>query len=350
MSDLLKRVKVFVASPGDVSRERDKVSNVVSEINLIISAMAPDKGIVLELVRWETHVHPGLGKDAQDVVNQQIGDYDIFLGIMWKRFGTPTSTAGSGTAEEFQRAYSKWQQDNNFPVLFYFCQAASSPPRTREEMDQLNKVLEFRTDLSDKGLVWEYEDPENFDDVIRPHLILVLSRMFSQKDSPEGAAQETGRLATESDVSAVRKQIMGLAAEYEQLRKDVPSGMERTRQMTVIESRMRSLALSAFPLLAELTSSLTPGARLAAVALLQEIPSPQYLTWLADRVGSEKPFIGFHATLALLAAARRLGKSRHDEVASAVRRAKVTLGNLKYQDPNQVRILDDAQTELDRPQ
>jgi len=29
-----------------------------------------------------------MGRDAQDVVNQQIGEYDIFVGIIWKRMGT----------------------------------------------------------------------------------------------------------------------------------------------------------------------------------------------------------------------------------------------------------------------
>jgi hypothetical protein len=97
---------------------------------------------VLELVRWETHVHPDLGLDAQKVVNDQIGDYDIFVGVMWKRLGTQTTTAGSGTEEEFRRAYERWQKES-LPVLFYFCQAPFPPPRTKEEVEQLGKVGTF---------------------------------------------------------------------------------------------------------------------------------------------------------------------------------------------------------------
>jgi len=162
------KVKVFVASPGDVQSEREQLSQVINELNLTISAIAPEKGIVLELMKWETHVHPGLGEDAQDVVNQQIGSYDIFVGIMWKRFGTPTTAAKSGTEEEFRRAHALWEKKKTLPILFYFCQAASAPPKTQEEVSQLSNVISFRTELSEIGLVWEYADSDSFANVIRP--------------------------------------------------------------------------------------------------------------------------------------------------------------------------------------
>src|SRR5437870_2760491 len=76
-----RKIRIFVASPGDVQSERDQLVKVVRELNLTIGAIAPEKNVVLELVRWETHVHPGLGSDAQKVVNSQIGEYDIFVGL-----------------------------------------------------------------------------------------------------------------------------------------------------------------------------------------------------------------------------------------------------------------------------
>jgi hypothetical protein len=345
MADPVKRVRVFVASPGDVSVEREQLSKVIQEINQTISAIAPEKSIFLELVKWETHVHPGLGRDAQDVVNRQIGDYDIFLGIMWRRFGSPTSVAASGTEEEFRRAYARWEQNKKLPILFYFSQAPSAPPRSKEEADQLARVVGFKEELSEKGLIWDYQEPRSFPDTVRPHLIQVLSQMFSGKESPVAAAQETSKRVTEGDLSAIRKQVSALAREYEQLRETMPSGYERTRMMSIVESRMRTLALSAFPLLAELVHSASPGDRLAAVAILKQIPSPDYLTWLANRVGVEKPFIGYQATVALLNAGRRLDPPR-DDVARAVEMAIDIMNNLAFKDPNQLRTLASARKEL----
>src|SRR5438309_1896456 len=100
MAKTVTKLVVFAASPGDVSRERDLLDTVAAELN---KTLCPPLGIHLELVKWETDSFPGVASDAQALINQQIPPYDIFIGIMWKRFGTPTGRAGSGTEEEFDR-------------------------------------------------------------------------------------------------------------------------------------------------------------------------------------------------------------------------------------------------------
>ena len=67
----------------------------------------------LELLRWETSTRPGIGSEPQDIINSQIGDeYDVFIGILWGRIGSPTSKADSGTLEEFERARARWEADS----------------------------------------------------------------------------------------------------------------------------------------------------------------------------------------------------------------------------------------------
>src|SRR5882757_6446254 len=91
-------LSVFVASPSDVANERAKLESIISEINVTWSRQL---GIRLDLIRWETHANPGIDVDAQAVINKQIpDDYDIFIGILWCRYGTPTQRAESGTIEE----------------------------------------------------------------------------------------------------------------------------------------------------------------------------------------------------------------------------------------------------------
>lgn len=346
MTSLSKKVKVFVASPGDVQAERDELSKVVSELNLTISAIAPEKGIILELIRYETHTHPGLGDDAQDVINKQALDYDIFVGIMWKRFGTQTRRAGSGTAEEFQHAYERWTKDNSLPVLFYFRQTPLMP-KTKDELDQLGKVLSFRDEMSQSGLVWEYEGDNTFGDVIRPHLILVLSRMFSGAASPAEAAESAVRSSPASDLESTRRRVEELAQTYDILRETLPSGRERTSQMSKVASQLRTMALSIYPLLPDLTDSPSAGARLAAISALEELPNPKYLTWLAQRLGVEKPYLGYRASQALLSAARSLGGGvSHREVQAAVETARGVLWSLNWKDPNQVTALNIAREVL----
>src|SRR5258708_1732589 len=149
MSQQVTKVRVFVASPGDVQHERDSLPAVIEELN---TTVGESLRFVIELVRWETHCQPAMGR-PQEVINEQIGAYDIFVGIMWKRFGSPTGMAGSGTEEEFNVAYEEWKRDNNLHVAFYFCQDEYKL-NSRAESEQVGKALDFQTELGKKGLVW----------------------------------------------------------------------------------------------------------------------------------------------------------------------------------------------------
>jgi hypothetical protein len=346
MKTQFRKIRIFVASPGDVQPERDQLVKVINELNLTISAIAPEKNFVLELVRWETHVTPGLGDGPQSVINQQIDHYDIFVGVIWKRLGTPTGAARSGTEEEFNRAYETWQKNKALPVLFYFCQQLFPPPRTKEEVEQLGKVVDFRDELSKKGLVADYPDHESFSDVIRPHLLLVLGKMFSPTDSPVEAAERTAQRAAQADITSVRQEVLELAKEYQHTRATMKASDARTRKMGTIASRMRSLALSSYPLLPELVGSSSAGERLAAVSILELIPDPKYLPWLAERLPVEKPFVGYHAALALLSAVRTLGHSHYEELKVAVKTAKEGLTKGPGLPTDRLAILNEAEKEL----
>ena len=167
---LLERLRVFVASPGDVAAERNHVKAVADELNRGIAAQ---EGFVLEVVRWETHARPDMGR-AEQLILDQIGQYDLFVGIMWRRFGTPTGVAGSGTEEEFDHALRAWQQSGHPRLLCYFSRAPSEPPETVDEATQLLKVTQFRSQVETKGLAWRYRSDGDFKDLLREHLQQIL--------------------------------------------------------------------------------------------------------------------------------------------------------------------------------
>ena len=170
------KVRLFVASPADVQRERDSIVRVVSELN---NTTGYNLELVVELIRWETHARPALGR-PQGVINAQIGDYDIFVGIMWKRFGTPTGQAESGTGEEFNLAYEEWKRDNRLQVLFYFSQAKYTL-NSVSETEQAAKVLAFKEELKTKGLIWEYPNASEFPNKLRQHLTMILFEKFKER-------------------------------------------------------------------------------------------------------------------------------------------------------------------------
>ncbi len=140
------------------------------------------------------------------------------------------------------------------------------------------------------------------------------------------AAERIQSLADSADISVVRKQMDDSAKEYERLRASMPAGPERTRRMEVVATKMRTLGLAAAPLLSEFAKSDSPGRRLAAIAILQVAPHAEYLDWLAERLDAEKPFLGYHASVALEVAARVLDRVDKEKIRAAIKKAKEYLG------------------------
>jgi hypothetical protein len=159
---------VFVASPADVSDERAKLEEVILELN---NTWSREYGVRLDLVRWETHAYPGIGVDAQDVINSQIpDDADIFIGIMWCRYGTPTKRFDSGTIEEFEKAKARHDAaPNSVKMMLYFKDAPIHPSKLDPE--HLIKVNQFRDSLGAEGvLYWKFQALEDFEKLLRVHL------------------------------------------------------------------------------------------------------------------------------------------------------------------------------------
>jgi hypothetical protein len=95
--------------------------------------------------------------------------------------------------------------------------------------------------------------------------------------------------------------------------------------MEQIFVQMRALATASYPLLDELASSPSPGERLAAVAILQVFSSEQFLPFLVRLVGSEKPFVGYHATKALRFYVGSLDSYSYPQLMDAIRTAQTAL-------------------------
>ncbi len=175
---------VFLASPGDVPKERDIVREVIDELN---HAVAPAKDIVLQVVSWENDTFPGYGMDAQALINAQIAKmakYSLLVGIMWNRLGTPTPRAASGTVEEFERAVAARTQHGQPDIWFYFRQAKAQLD-TVEQLEQRKKVVAFMEQVQANGYSVSYKSPTEFRKKFHNQMLLWLNaRIGEAKPSP----------------------------------------------------------------------------------------------------------------------------------------------------------------------
>jgi hypothetical protein len=167
----LRRLRIFLASPGDCVDDREKAKAVIQDLD---RALARPIGLLLEPNTWEDVVGD-MGRPEQIILDQiQLGKMDLFVGLMWRRFGMPTGeNYDSGTEEEFFQAYSTWRSKGQPRILFYFC---TSPfyPRTRDERDQFDRVMNFKNKLAKIGMFKEYQG-EGFESKFRQDMTRLLT-------------------------------------------------------------------------------------------------------------------------------------------------------------------------------
>ncbi len=110
---------IFVSGPSDVESEKAALRPIVAELS---ERLTRTHAVALRVVGWPDDVRPGVNVDLQAEINSQFGaEFDIYLGILGTRFGTPTRNAGSGTEEEFDQAISRLRADSqSLRVLLYF--------------------------------------------------------------------------------------------------------------------------------------------------------------------------------------------------------------------------------------
>jgi hypothetical protein len=336
-------LKVFVASPEDVKEERDALGRLIRDINDVLTFLAPDRRLAVELVRYETHAYPDVGA-PQEVIDRQIPvDYDIFVGIMWKRCGTPTKDAPSGTIAEFRRAVDHRKRGQLPRIMFYFCNQPIDIPDV-DGLEQLKAVIKFREEIESLGLTWSYPSHAEFAEHVRGGILRAIRDIL--RDEKRLSQPPPAETAAAVDPAAQRE-ISELAAQYEETRRDMPAGSARTGRMTEIFSRMKAKASGVLPMLPELARGGSAGKRLSAVAILQMFPRADHLDWLAHRLDpeEEKPFLAYQAAMGLLEAVRGLPVTDCAQLRTAIMLAR-TLAERLQGATDRLDVLSTAEREL----
>ena len=155
----------MIASPGDVTEERDLIRTVIHDWN---DVNAETSKVMLAAVGWETHSSPELGTRPQELINKRIlKDCDLLVGVFWTRLGTPTGKSQSGTVEEIEEHVAAGK-----PAMIYF----SSKPVAPESVDpeQYAQVKAIKEKWLPQGLIESYDNIEEFQKKLSKQLQLCL--------------------------------------------------------------------------------------------------------------------------------------------------------------------------------
>lgn len=168
--DMAYQAKVFqviIASPGDVTRERNLAREIVHNWNSIHSY---DKKILLLPIGWETNSAPKMGNRPQEIINKQLLDSsDLLIGIFWTRIGSHTGESISGTVEEITKHVNSGK-----PAMLYFSKAPVHPDSIDPE--QYNLLQIFKKECEKNGLIETYESIEEFNNKLSQQLGIIINK------------------------------------------------------------------------------------------------------------------------------------------------------------------------------
>lgn len=150
-------LNVFIASPSDLQDERRVAREVVDSLN---RAIGRQLSWHIELFGWEDTL-PGYAR-PQEVINKDVDICDLFIGLLWKRWGEPTGKYTSGFEEEFERARKLREKLESPEIWIFFKQV--EPEQIKDPGGQLKRVLGFRQALktSKELLFKELHDSEDW--------------------------------------------------------------------------------------------------------------------------------------------------------------------------------------------
>lgn len=166
-------VRVLIASPSDLPKERPAATEVMNEWN---GRNAIHEGVVLLSRLWEKHGVPQSGIKPQEAINKHLVDEaDMLIAMFWTRLGTETDNAKSGTIEEIDRFVKAGK-----PTMIYFSNKPIGPSKL--DTKQLEQLQQYRTETYNNSLVGHFASVADFRKQLDNHLTAQVRRLKTEME------------------------------------------------------------------------------------------------------------------------------------------------------------------------
>ncbi|MCL2064354.1 MAG: hypothetical protein FWG98_08285 [Candidatus Cloacimonetes bacterium] len=152
---------IMISCPDDVLSFVKNIERAVDKFN---NSYGKENNVVLRTISWKKNSYPQFGGHPQLMLNKQLVDKaDIAVAVFWCKFGTETSTYGSGTEEEIEEMIKDGKQ-----VFLYFLDKRVTPSKLDKE--QYDKIQEFKERHKHDCYYFTAPDEKKLEDVLSEHL------------------------------------------------------------------------------------------------------------------------------------------------------------------------------------
>jgi hypothetical protein len=191
MADSRTTYEVMIASPSDLTEEREAAREAIADWN---SLHGRERKTMLHPTGWEKDVSPEMG-DPQLIINKRLlAAADMLLVFFWTKLGTATERAESGTVEEVKEAVAAGKE-----VMVYF----SDRPADISSIDpkQLIRLNKYKEEFRKLGVYGTFRSPEELKNRLAADLTRCLQRMIEAAKSAK-AAEDNDLMTIKIDVVA----------------------------------------------------------------------------------------------------------------------------------------------------
>ena len=209
---MMKKLRIFAASPSDMANERAKVETVANALK----PLADSLNIVLDVLDWKKVV-PNMGRPEEVILDQlEPSSWDVFIGILWHRFGTRPGAKdpktekqySSGTEEEFKTAFRLWVQHKKPRIMMYRCMRAIPPDALNP--NQYKKVKKFFEQFEavkgeHPGLSQSFDTTEAFEKLLLDNLQRLLLEYAEELEGKPIAPEVLASFAVKSPDNLPRR-------------------------------------------------------------------------------------------------------------------------------------------------
>lgn len=183
----MKKLRIFISSPGDVRQERMIAKKVISDLDRVYQDY-----VRLEAILWEDLPLEATGSFQAGIdyfLNQAPIDIAVF--ILWSRLGSTLGSSfrkpdgtiyASGTEYEFDMMYTLWEKTRCPRIMVYVKETepqygkgltSSDLRELLDQKDKLSRFIEEKFQDRETGTnyaYWQFDKQHNFEERLRTHL------------------------------------------------------------------------------------------------------------------------------------------------------------------------------------
>lgn len=160
-----EHIRVFLAYISDVEPEVNVVKDIVESINHSHESLGTD----LDLITWKD-VPEEFG-NPQEKINPLVDKCDVFVGLIWKKWGTPTGQSDCGFKEEFEIAEKRYNETRQ-PTILLYAKTVNEQEIGDGEKESFKRVKEFKDEIvnKQKGFLKSFDTTDQWKEIIRGRL------------------------------------------------------------------------------------------------------------------------------------------------------------------------------------